>query len=249
MDQRWGCIHVKLLHNGTILIWPYSPVPQSNFEGERITGKLTLISRLAYVRAMPARLSFGVGRQQRRSGQRTRSIDRRRVRTGKRTWMRVFRVFGKELHQYRNPILWNCKAATPPAAITGTSSSPSPECPWRRSIFQQHFIENQEGRYHTKPGKGLRKAIFGLVAETSPLGWDLYVSLSKPPDLLFQCTLWYLESNKSARRISYDFVEFSMNNQLSTLPHSPFSVSLGYLSTSLFVAPSLDQAHSFERIK
>jgi hypothetical protein len=51
--------------------------------------------------------------------------------------------------------------------------------------------------------------------------------------------LWHLEFNKSARRISFDLVEFSGNHQISTLPHYPFSFSLGYLSTTVFVTPLL----------
>lgn len=53
----------------------------------------------------------------------------------------------------------------------------------------------------------------------------------------------------TASRISFDLVKFPASNQISTLPHSPLIFSLGYLSTTLFVEPSLDQAHSFRTNK
>jgi hypothetical protein len=106
-----------------------------------------------------------------------------------------------------------------------------------------------EGRYHTKPGKGLRKSISGLVAETSPLGWDLCVSLSKPPDLLFNalCGTWSPINLPEEYLMTSSSFQGRIKFRLSLILLLVFL--LEYLSTSLFVTPSLEQAHSFKGIK
>ena len=105
MDQRWGCIRVKLLHHETILI---HRIRRYHNQISRV--KESLASSPSYLGSPmsgPCQQDCPlvlVGNNSDRVSEREVSTEEGYA-LAKELGCEFFEVFGKELHQYRNPIL------------------------------------------------------------------------------------------------------------------------------------------------